>query len=169
MPLIRVARPDDIPKLGPIEQSAASLFRTANLAWVADGETLPPASLADFCWDGSLWVAVTDDDEPVGFLAAHELDEALHIAEVSVTPSHQRQGIGAHLISTAIEYARETGFEVVTLTTYRDLAWNAPFYIKLGFIEINGQDAGPGHLRKVCDETNAGHDPSQRCVMARRL
>jgi GNAT superfamily N-acetyltransferase len=169
MPLIRVARPEDIPKLGPIERSAASIFRTANLAWVADGETLPPASLADFCRDGSLWVAVTDDGELVGFLAAHELDKAFYITEVSVTTSHQRQGIGAHLINTAIEYARAAGFGVVTLMTYRDLPWNGPFYIKFGFCEVNAQNAGPGHRRKVCEETNAGHDPSRRCVMAKGI
>ena len=98
MPLIRAARPEDIPKLASIERSAASIFREANLSWVAEGETLPPASLAEFCRDGSLWVAVTDDDEPVGFLAAHELDEAFFIAEVSVAMSHQRQGIGRELI-----------------------------------------------------------------------
>jgi GNAT superfamily N-acetyltransferase len=169
MPLIRAACPEDIPKLAPIERSAASSFREANLAWVADGETLPPASLADFCRNGSLWVAVTDDDEPVGFLAAHELDKAFYIAEVSVTTSHQRQGIGAHLVSTAMEYARAAGFRVVTLTTYRDLSWNGPFYTKLGFSEINAEDAGPGHLRKVCEEAKAGHDPSRRCVMAKRV
>jgi GNAT superfamily N-acetyltransferase len=169
MPLIRAACPEDIPKLAPIERSASSVFREANLAWVAEGETLPPAALAVFCRDGSLWVAVTDDDEPVGFLAAHELDEAFFIAEVSVALSHQRRGIGAHLISTTIEYARAAGFRVVTLTTYRDLAWNGPFYIKLGFSEINAEDAGPGHLRKVSEEAKAGHDPARRCVMAKRL
>jgi predicted N-acetyltransferase YhbS len=169
MPLIRAARPDDIPKLAPIERSAAAIFREANLAWVAEGETLPPASLADFCRDGSLWVAVTDDDEPVGFLAAHELDTAFFIAEVSVAMSHQRQGIGAHLIGTSIAYARSAGFRVVTLTTYRDLAWNGLFYIKLGFSEINAEDAGPGHLRKVREEAEAGHDPARRCIMAKRL
>lgn len=169
MPLIRAACPEDIPKLAAIERSAASVFREANLAWVADGETLPPASLAEYCRNGSLWVAVTEDDEPVGFLAAHELDKAFHIAEVSVTTSHQRQGIGARLIGTAMEYARAAGFRVATLTTYRDLPWNGPFYIRHGFSEMNAGDAGPGHLRKVREEAEAGHDPSRRCVMAKHL
>jgi GNAT superfamily N-acetyltransferase len=169
MPLIRSARLEDTPKLAEIERSAATVFRKANLAWVAEGETLPLASLAAFCRDGSLWVAVTNDDEPVGFLAAHELDEAFYIAEVSVTISHQRQGIGTQLISTTMEYARAGGFRLVTLTTYRDLAWNGPFYTKLGFSEVNAEEAGPGHLRKVCSEAEAGHDPSRRCVMAKHL
>jgi predicted N-acetyltransferase YhbS len=169
MPQIRAARPEDIPKLAPIERSAASLFRETNLARLAEAETLPAASLADFCRNGSLWVAVTDDDEPVGFLAAHELDEAFFIAEVSVTISHQRRGIGTHLIGIATEHAHAAGFKVVTLTTYRDLAWNGPFYVRLGFSEINAEDAGPGHSRKICEEAKAGHDPSRRCVMAKRL
>jgi GNAT superfamily N-acetyltransferase len=169
MLLIRTACPADIPKLASVERSAASVFREANLTWVAEGETLPPASLADFCREGTLWVAVTNDDEPVGFLAAHELDGALHIAEVSVTRSHQRQGIGARLISTVMEHARTAGVGVMTLTTYRDLAWNGPFYAKLGFSEIKAEDAGPGHLRKIDEEAMAGHDPSRRCVMAKNL
>ena len=169
MPLIRLARPEDIAKLAAVERSAAGLFREANLAWLAEAETLPPAALAGFCQDGTLWVAATDNDEPVGFLAAHALDAAFFIAEVSVTISHQKRGIGARLISSAMDHARAAGFNIVTLTTYRDLVWNAPFYTRLGFSEITAEDAGPGHSRKLREEAEAGHDPSRRCVMAKRL
>src|ERR1700722_678566 len=169
MPLIRLARPEDIAKLAAVERSAACLFREANLAWLAEAETLPSAALGAFCRDGSLWVAVTDDDEPVGFLAAHALDAAFFIAEVSVTIPHQKRGIGAGLISTAMDHARAARFNIVTLTTYRDLAWNGPFYTRLGFSEINAEDAGPGHSRRLREEAEAGHDPTRRCVMAKRL
>jgi hypothetical protein len=55
------------------------------------------------------------------------------------------------------------------LTTYRDLAWNGPFYARLGFVEVDPQQVGPGHAQKVQQEAGAGHDPSRRCVMALRL
>jgi hypothetical protein len=37
---IRLARPDDLNKLGAVERSAASVFRSVGLAWLADGGTM---------------------------------------------------------------------------------------------------------------------------------
>ncbi|QRM27546.1 GNAT family N-acetyltransferase [Microvirga sp. VF16] len=166
---IRPARRDDLEKLGPIERSAASVFRGVGLAWLADGDTMDPAVLMVLCREGTLWVAVDGRDEPVGFLAGHALDELFHIAEVSVARSHQRQGIGARLVEAAMFHGRRQGFGAVTLTTYRDLSWNGPSYARLGFVEIDVDEAGPGHRAKLEDEAKAGHDPARRCLMALRL
>jgi GNAT superfamily N-acetyltransferase len=169
MPIVRGARHEDVARLDRVERSAASVFRDAGLAWVADGETMDPALLGALCTEGTLWVAVDERDEPVGFLAAHELDDNFHIAELSVARSHQRQGIGAELVGAAVSHARAAGFRSVTLTTYRDLSWNAPFYVKLGFAEVSAAEAGPAHANKLRVEAEAGHDPSRRCTMAMRL
>ncbi|WP_404292682.1 GNAT family N-acetyltransferase [Microvirga sp. RSM25] len=166
---IRLARPDDLSKLGAVERSAASVFRSVGLAWLADGGTMDPVVLEALCQDGTLWVAVDERDEPVGFLAAHELDGHFYIAEVSVGGSHQRRGIGARLVEAAIEHGRRLGFGAMTLTTYRDLTWNGPFYTRLGFAEIEPGEAGPGHREKLREEAAAGHDPARRCIMAIRL
>jgi len=168
MPSVRVACSDDLPKLAAIERSAASVFRDAGLAWIAEGDTMEAALLAALCRDRTLWVAV-DGDEPVGFLAGHNLDDGFYIAEVSVARSHQKRGIGAALIAAAVDHARTKGYPAVTLTTYRDLPGNAPFYARLGFEEIGPAEAGPAHARKLRDEAEAGHDPSRRCIMAARL
>ena len=42
-------------------------------------------------------------------------------------------GIGAGLVRAAQIDARNTGIKALTLTTFRDVAWNAPFYARLGF------------------------------------
>ncbi|MFL5183968.1 MAG: GNAT family N-acetyltransferase, partial [Microvirga sp.] len=115
------------------------------------------------------WVAVDERDEPVGFLAAHELDGHFYIAEVSVGASHQRRGIGARLVGTAIEHGRRLEFGAITLMTYRDLSWNGPFYAQLGFAEIAADEAGPGHCAKLREDAEFGHDPARRCIMAIRL
>jgi len=169
MPAIRHARSDDLIELASVERSAASLFRDVGLAWLADGEPMDPALLAALCRDGTLWVAADELDEPAGFLAAHELDGVFHIAEVSIARFHQRQGLGARLIAAAVEHAKATGFGAVTLTTYRDLPWNGPYYSRLGFIEIDLKEAGPGHLGRLRAEAEAGHDPSRRCIMVLSL
>ncbi len=169
MPSIRSAHADDLPHLAEVETSAASVFRNVGLEWVADGATMDPAMLAAACRGGMLWIAADEADRPVGFLAAHELDGRLHIAEVSVARSHQRRGIGAGLVAAAVDFARRAGFGAVTLTTYRDLSWNGPFYSRLGFVEIDPADAGPGHGGKLREEAAAGHDPSRRCIMAMRI
>jgi GNAT superfamily N-acetyltransferase len=130
---------------------------------------MDPGVLADLCRGGTLWVAADERDEPVGFLAGHELDRSFYIAEVSVAGSHQRRGIGARLVEAAIEHGRRLGFGSMTLTTYRDLSWNGPFYARLGFAEIDPKDAGPRHRQKLREEAEAGHDPARRCIMALRL
>jgi len=169
MSLIRRAGLAEIPKLALIERSAASLFRDAGLAWIADGDTMEPDLLDTMCRAGTLWVAVDDTGEPVAFLAAHTLDEQFHIAEVSVERSHQRRGIGAALIAAAEDHARTQGFRGLTLTTYRDLRWNGPYYSALGFVEVDPLQAGPGHLKKLLTEAEAGHDLARRCVMRKPL
>jgi hypothetical protein len=70
------------------------------------------------------------------------------------------------LIIAALTCARASGYRYVTLTTYRDLPWNGLFYSKLGFTEIGARELGPEHALKSEAETEAGHDPSRRCVMA---
>jgi GNAT superfamily N-acetyltransferase len=166
---IRLARPSDLDALAPIERSAASVFRDAGLSWLADGDTMDASMLSTLCGQGTLWVAVDLGDKPVGFLAGQELDGQFYIAEVSVALSHQRQGIGAKLVGAAVAHAKALGLEAVTLTTYRDLAWNGPFYARLGFIEIDPAKAAPGHLERLRQEAEAGHDPARRCLMALRL
>lgn len=169
MPSVRPACPADLSKLASVERSAASLFREVGLDWLAEGDTMDPVLLASLCRDGTLWVAVDERDEPIGFLAAHGLDGLFYIAEVSVARSHQRQGIGGKLIAVAVDHARAAGFDAVTLTTYRDLSWNKPYYSGLGFAEIDPASAGIGHVGKLNAEAKAGHDPARRCVMAMRL
>jgi GNAT superfamily N-acetyltransferase len=163
---VRLARIDDLQKLGAVEISAASLFRAVGLGWIADGTPVERAALAAMHKSGTLWVAVDRADEPVGFLAAHTMDGQFHIAEISVARSHQRQGLGRALIIAAVTCARAGVYRYVTLTTYRDLPWNGLFYSKLGFAEIDAGELGPEHALKSQAETKAGHDPSRRCVMA---
>ena len=53
----------------------------------------------------------------------------------------------------------------LTLTTFRDVAWNAPFYQRLGFAVLPREAISPylaGHLR---DEIERGLPADRRCAM----
>lgn len=166
---IRLALPEDVIKLGPIECSAATIFRSVGLDWLDDGDTMDPAVLERLCRDGTLWIATDEQSEPVGFLAAYELDGDFYVAELSVAQSHQRRGLGSKLMGEAAAYARVAGFGALTLTTYRDLEWNGAFYARLGFVEVQPAEAGSGLQAKLQSDIDAGHDPARRCIMALRL
>jgi N-acetylglutamate synthase-like GNAT family acetyltransferase len=86
-----------------------------------------------------------------------------------VHPEHGRRGIGAALVGRACEWAREQALACVTLTTFRDIPWNAPFYRQLGFEELPS-DRWDDELReRVAEEAESGLDPDARLVMRLRL
>ena len=71
-----------------------------------------------------------------GFLAAQLVGDALHIAELAVSLDHQQQGLGRALMAAADARAGDLGLAALTLTTFTDVPWNAPFYEKLGFEKL---------------------------------
>ena len=86
-----------------------------------------------------VWVAVSEpDDNPVGFAVAGTLDDYMHLAELSVDPAHGQRGLGKALVSKLIEQAAKMSAKGVSLTTFRDVPFNAPFYAKMGFFEASG-------------------------------
>jgi GNAT superfamily N-acetyltransferase len=55
-----------------------------------------------------------------------------HLEEMDVLPEHAGQGLGAALIEAVCSWAHTRGFDAVTLSTFRDVPWNAPFYPRHG-------------------------------------
>jgi hypothetical protein len=68
-----------------------------------------------------------------------------------------------------IEHGRRRGDPTVTLTTERNLPWNAPFYRRHGFEEIEAGALGGGIATVLAGDIAAGLDPATRCAMAKRL
>jgi GNAT superfamily N-acetyltransferase len=100
-----------------------------------------------------------------GFLVAERFSRELHIWEMDVTPEFQRRGIGSGLMRAAQIDARNTGITALTLTTFRDVAWNAPFYARLGFEEVTALDAHPRLAGELANEIDDGLPADQRCAM----
>jgi GNAT superfamily N-acetyltransferase len=120
---------------------------------------------------GQLWVAVDEAEAgaPVAFALFEDLDGALHLEEMDVHPDHARQGLGARLIDAAAAWGRELGYRAITLTTFRHVAWNAPYYERIGFRALPAEAWGPALRERVADETRRGLSPERRVVMARPI
>ena len=76
------------------------------------------------------------------------VDGNAHIEQLSVHPSHARQGLGKALLDTAVAWAQQHGLPAVTLTTYASVPWNAPYYERLGF-QVLTEDQMSSGLRSI--------------------
>lgn len=165
--LIRLARYPDIEHLPAIEQRASELFRDTEFADEVSQECLSIEFLTQQFEAGRLWVAVDGDNVLVGFATALVIDSKAHLHEVSVDPSHGRRGIGRRLVEAVCDWAVSQGFDRITLSTFRDIPWNAPFYSQLGFTELPKSEWGPG-IRRLCEEEReSGLDTFSRVIMIR--
>ncbi|TKT83019.1 GNAT family N-acetyltransferase [Aquamicrobium sp. LC103] len=165
---IRADRDDDYPALLKVENRAAQLFRDHGYPAISDN---PFASVEDFramAAGHTVWVAVTPDDAPVGYAVAGRLGRFLHLRELSVDPAHGRKGLGAALVRVVLRAGKAEGAEGVSLTTFRTVPFNAPFYEKLGFAEMPLGGA-PEELRSTFErEMPPETDPSARVLMTCR-
>src|SRR5690349_3798476 len=139
---IALARPSDIPLLPQIELAAARLFEGYGPEWLltetTSVETLRRAENA-----GLLWVALSDD-VAVGFADVELIEPgSAHLEELDVHPDHMRRGLGSRLVMTVCDWAASQGYGAVTLNTARDVAWNMPFYARLGFEEVPREEWSP--------------------------
>jgi predicted N-acetyltransferase YhbS len=165
---IRLAQPADIPLLPEIERAAARLFAGLGLVQDLDDtrsiEELERAQKAD-----RLWVVTESSGEPVGFAMAIEVDGLAHLDELDVRPEHGRRGLGTALVETVCEWAKNAGFKAITLSTFRDVSWNAPFYARLGFCILPEDELTEGLLRLWEIEVGWGLPIGKRVMMRREL
>jgi GNAT superfamily N-acetyltransferase len=134
---------------------------TAAFPPVGSGTALPGVGADE--WGGSSAGA------PVGYLIADLLDGNVHVEQVSVHPRFSRRGVGRLLIDRVAAYAAEIGAPALTLTTFAEVAWNAPYYRRCGF-EVMDDAAIMPELRAVRDhEAAAGLDRWPRVCMRRTL
>jgi GNAT superfamily N-acetyltransferase len=151
-----------------IEATAGSRFREIGMGEVADGGTTPLSILHERVEAGQLYVAVDEDAAPAGFLMWSPKDGLAYIEEVSVHPAHAGHRLAASMIDRLGADARGH-FPALTLSTFRAVPWNAPYYASLGFREMPYADAGPDHLKNWRHQQSAGLDMSKRLFMIRHL
>jgi GNAT superfamily N-acetyltransferase len=162
---VRPALELDAGRLQEIERLAGRQFRDVGLPEVADDE---PPTVEEFhrhaiC--GRSWVVLGDCGEPVGYVMVSEVDGRAHIDQMSVHPDHQGLGAGRALVDQVRAWARDTGRNSITLTTYAEVPWNRPLYEHLGFRVMEENRVGPQLLALRQRERARGLDVRPRVCM----
>ncbi len=160
---LRLARPSDAEAMPAIERAAAEVA-FATEASIDPARTRTSEDYARLIRRGHSLVAHVGE-VMAGFLVAQPFSRELHIWEMDVAPGFQRRGIGAGLVRAAQIDARNTGYRALTLTTFRDLAWNGPFYARLGFEEVTALDAHPRLAGELANEVDDGLPAERRFAM----
>jgi GNAT superfamily N-acetyltransferase len=126
---IRDARSDEFASLRGIEFEADRLFETVGIGPFVNDDAEDHFSQAA--------LVLVAGEPPVGFVCVEVVDGVPHIWQLAVHPDHGRQGLGRALVNAVCRWARRQQFDAITLTTYRDVPWNGPFYESLGFVAMD--------------------------------
>jgi GNAT superfamily N-acetyltransferase len=114
-------------------------------------------------------VAVDERDAALGFVRLEMLDGDPHVEQVSVHSDCAGRGIGAALLAAAEQLARARGHRRMTLTTFRDVPWNGPYYTRLGWSTLRAADLPPELAATRQHERDLGLDEWPRQAMAKNL
>lgn len=159
---VRLAPPAHATLFPPIERSAGEAFRAIpDLAWIADHVVSPAEDYLPMIAAGTVWEAA-EGETPVGVLLGEIIGDSLHVWELSVMLPHQKRGLGRRLMQAAADHARARGLAALTLTTFRTVPWNGPFYASLGYQMLEAPL--PIDLQALIDNENA-RGLHGRCAM----
>lgn len=163
---IRPARTAEIERVRQIERVSATRFAGSDLAALADDEPTDAATLERRIGEGGLLVA-DEAGEPVAFVMFRPAEGCAYVEQIDVLPSHAGRAIGAALLDAVAALAVQRGLAALTLSTFRDVPFNAPYYRRLGFVEV--ADLTPG-MREIRREHEArGLDETTRLFMRREV
>ncbi|WP_406831097.1 GNAT family N-acetyltransferase [Pedococcus sp. KACC 23699] len=143
---IRLALPTDLASVQGIEEASDQVF--ASVMDVSLWGSAPTGQ--ERATEPGFLLVAAEGDEVVGFAHVVDVDGPggpAHLEQIAVLPDRSRRGVGSVLLEQACRYAAERGFAQVTLRTFRDVPWNAPFYAGHGFVVMADEPDWMGPLR----------------------
>ncbi|MBM6623190.1 GNAT family N-acetyltransferase [Micrococcaceae bacterium RIT802] len=134
---IRPATPADHQAIEQVENDADQLLidRFSPARWEP-----APTGASRAAEPGFLLVLEGGEQQGViGFVHVITHGPLAHLEQLAVRVDHGRRGHGGRLVDAAKVEARNRGHRTLTLRTYADIPWNAPFYAKRGFVEVESR------------------------------
>lgn len=165
---IRGATGADLAQLPGIEADAARVFKEHGWGKLAEA---PCCSEADFHFAmerGVLLVAETAGGL-AGFAMVWQVGECAHLRELDVARAQQGLGVGKALLHGVADWAASAGLACVTLTTFREVPWNAPFYARNGFAAFAPEEACPELRELLTTELSHATEEHPRVAMRRMV
>jgi GNAT superfamily N-acetyltransferase len=171
IPAARTVRPEELALLPALETAADAMFEPLGI-----GPLPGPGTIEEFA---AALVVLVAGDPPVGLCRIDRIGsgpgpgpgaggDGAHLEQLSVHPDHGGHGIGRALLRAALGWARDAGYDELTLATYRDVPWNGPFYASEGFVEVGPADEWLVAHGLEPEEPVMG-EGGTRVVMAQRL
>lgn len=165
---IRPFAPEEIDQAVAIDDDACALYEQAGLRFEFDREH--PFARGEYQrWlaaarEGTAFLAEVPGAGDVGLLVMRLVDGVPYLDQLAVRSRAMRQGIGRRLVARAVEWAAE---RPLWLTTYAHLAWNRPFYERLGFVTAVEAACSPAIVALLEEQRRWLPAPSQRIAMCR--
>ena len=149
---IRVATPTDLQSTAAIENTADALL----IEFFEPGEWQPaPTGLERAASPGFILVLSEHaEGAAVGFVHVTEGEGFAHLEQLSVLPAHARKGYGRALVDAAKIATAARGYRRISLRTFAEVPWNAPFYETCGFTE--SEPVSDFHRGLLDSETTLG-------------
>jgi GNAT superfamily N-acetyltransferase len=161
--------PEDLALLPEIEARASERFDPTLLPPDLPLRTQPIEELRSAQTEGRILVARAMDGRVMGFVLVESLDGEAILEELDVEPRDGRRGVGTRLVEAACDWALESGYPRIVLSTFRRVRWNAPFYSARGFREIPRDEWTPALVGMRQAEECMGFDLDGRVLMERLL
>ncbi|MEZ5998226.1 MAG: GNAT family N-acetyltransferase [Hyphomonas sp.] len=167
--LIAPAQLEDVDAMINVDLAAGQLFApTGHISGEALNDHVPATVLEQAIGAGDIFKTQTREGIVAGFALVSRRGGTLYLDQISVHPDHGRQGLGASLMQHVFQLAKKRKLKQVTLSTFREIPWNGPFYRKLGFRELARREMADWMLELERIQAQS-LDVSQRCFMVRRI
>ena len=166
---ITAAELDDVAALISVDKAASTLFAsTGLLEESALSDHVPAEVFEQEIPLGNVFVARNIHGWAVGFALVRLRGNGLYLDQVSVHPDHGQKGIGRALVVRVLTEAEKRKLPHVSLSTFRDVAWNGPFYASMGFKEIPQEKLEP-YMIEIETAQKPFMDVTKRCFMRRKV
>jgi predicted N-acetyltransferase YhbS len=165
----RLAAPPDANAIRSIEFEAGQRFARIGMTGIADAPPMAQEFVKRKIEAREIIVAVERGGMCVAFVMFEPQPAHFYVQELDVLTSHAGQRIGAALLEQVAQRARAQQVMQLVLSTFREVPWNAPYYRRLGFRDMNEADLDAALIARREAHIARGLDESKRLFMRRDL